>query len=257
MIDLHTHILHEIDDGATSLEMALAMAKVAVGDGITTIAATPHGLSYTGVSRRYSVALLKTRLDELRAALEYAEIPLEVVAGTELLYDGDLPARLKAGELLPYGSSRAVLMEFPNNVVPATLEQGIFALQLAGYRVLVAHPERIKAVQDDPNLLIPLIERGALMQLTAETLTGGQGRRMQRIAETLLTHGMIHVLASDAHGQHVNRLPLLSAARQRAAELVGEAAAAALVQHTPAAILADSPLDPSPPQRVQPRRWFW
>lgn len=257
MIDLHSHILHDIDDGATSLDMSLEMARVAVNDGITTIAATPHGFSGTPVSRRYSVPRLRERLDELRTALERERLPLEVVPGTELLSDASLPERLKAGELLPYGDSRTVLLEFPNHATPATLEQGIFMLQVAGYRVLLAHPERLRVVQDDPNALISLIERGVFTQLTAEALTGKQGRKLQELSETLVRHALIHVMASDAHGPHVDRMPLLSAARRRAAELIGEAAASALVQHTPAALLSDGPVDVASPQLVQKRRWFW
>lgn len=257
MIDLHCHILHDIDDGPSTLDGALEIARAAVADGIMTTAATPHGRSSSSVSRRYSIERLHTRLDELRAALAQAQLPLDLVPGTEVFYEGDVVERLRAGELLTYGSSATVLMEFPGNILPTTLEQGIFMLQLAGYRVLVAHPERIGAVQTDPNMLIPLIERGALMQLTADALVGNQGSRMQQLAEILLTHNLIQVIASDAHGSHVQRMPLMASARRRAVELVGEAAADMLVRQTPAALLADRVPDLPTPRQVTARRWFW
>jgi protein-tyrosine phosphatase len=257
MIDLHCHILHDIDDGPETLEASLGMARMAVEDGITIVAATPHGRSSSSVSRRYSVDRLHTRLNELRSALAQERLPLKLIAGTEIFFEGDLPERLKAGELLTYGTSQTVLIEFPGNILPAALEQGIFAVQLAGYRVLVAHPERIKAVQKDPNVLIPLIERGALMQLTADALLGSQGDKMQQLCETLLTHGMAHVLASDAHGPHVQRLLQLSSAHQRATELLGKKAADTLVRQTPAALLVDRMPELPEPQWVEARRWFW
>ncbi len=256
MIDLHTHILHDIDDGPAALEGSLELARAALSDGISILAATPHGRSSFG-SKNYSVDLVHARLEELRAALAAAQLPLEVVPGTELFGEADLPARLKSGELLTYGNSRTILVEFLNNEIPITIEQVVFALQLAGYRVLVAHPERIRAVRNDPNVLVPLIERGALMQLTADALLGRQGEALQQIAETLLTHRMVHVIASDSHGTHLQRMPALSAARQRAAELLDAASAEALVHGTPAALLADAPVDLPAPQPVQPRKWWW
>ena len=112
MIDLHSHILHGMDDGARDLEASLAIARAALDDGTTTIAATPHGRR-AGGSSRYSVELLHQRLAELRAALAEAGLPLEVVAGTEIYGEAGLSLRLKRGELLGYGSSKAVLIEFP------------------------------------------------------------------------------------------------------------------------------------------------
>lgn len=259
MIDLHTHILHQIDDGPPALDGSIEMARVALADGITTMAATPHGRSSVG-GWNYSVALLRERLETVRAALADENLPLAIVPGTECYADADLPERLAAGELLSFGDSRAVLIEFPNNAPPALLEQTVFAMQLARYRVLIAHPERIKAVQSDPNVLLPIIERGALAQLTAEALVGGQGATLQYVAEVLVAHRLVQVLSSDAHGRHLSRMPLLSPARARAAELVGAEAAEAMVLATPQALLSDGPLNLPPPQTVRdyaPPRRFW
>lgn len=255
MIDLHCHILHSIDDGPRDLAGSLELARAALADGITTVAATPHGRS--AFSTRYTVALAQERVAELREALAAEGLPLKVTPGTELLADADLPARLTRGELLTYGASRTVLVEFSNAARIATLEQMVFALQLAGYRVLIAHPERIRVVQQDPNELIPLIERGALMQLTADALVGRQGETLQQVAETLLTRRMIHVIASDAHGSHLDRMPNLGAACRRAAALLDADAAEALVRGVPAALLADAPFAPPLPERVPARRWWW
>jgi protein-tyrosine phosphatase len=231
----------------------LELARALLDDGVTTVAATPHGLENHHVVR-YSVPLLRERLAELHAALAAESLPLEVIPGTELYCAADLPARLRAGERLPYGTSRAVLVEFPLNVLPNTLEQTVFALQSAGYRVLVAHPERYRVVQHEPELLAPFIERGVLMQLTAEALLGGQGEVMQELSEVLVSQRLIQVIASDAHGSHQGRMPCLSAARVRAAELTDEAEAWAMVRDTPAALLSDGPLHVLPPQLGGPSR---
>ena len=254
MIDLHSHILPGLDDGATTLEEALAIGRMAAADGIHTIAATPHSPASIA-SRRYDPTLIREQVAALNAALAAEAIDLTVVAGTEICYDVDLVGQLRRGALLPYGASRTVLLELPHDTLPPAIDQALFALQVAGYRVVLAHPERIGAVQRDPNMLLPLIERGALMQLTAEALTGGQGQRLRAAAETLLSHGMAHLLASDAHGMPPRRPAILSAARSRATALLGPDAATTLVTTTPAAILQDAPLRLDSPRPVARARW--
>ena len=254
MIDLHSHILYGLDDGARSQEESMAMARMAAADGIAVMAATPHSPASTA-SLVYAPADVQARTERLAAALEDAGIALQLVAGTEVSFEGDMAAKLERGRLLPYAGTRTVLLEPPWGRLPEHFGAAVFSLQVAGYRVLLAHPERLPDVQENPNLLIPLIERGVLVQLTAQALTGGQGGHMRAVAETLLTHGMVHVMASDAHGLPPRRPPVLAPAHARAAALIGEQAAQALVLDTPRALLADLPLHPPAPQPVSHRRW--
>ena len=254
MIDLHSHILYGLDDGAATLEEALAMCRMAAADGIQVIAATPHSPT-SPAGHNYDPALIRERMAELRAALAAEGTTLELVAGTEIYYDARVAEQLRRGALLPYADSHAVLLELSHSAPPPLIEQAVFAVQAAGYRVVLTHPERIAAVQQDPNTLLPLAERGALVQLTGAALTGEQGERLRATAEALLTHGMAHVLASDAHGTPPRRAPVLSAARDRAAALVGAEAAEALVSTTPAAILRGAPLHLPPPRPVERARW--
>jgi protein-tyrosine phosphatase len=255
MIDLHSHILHGLDDGARSLDESLAMARLAVADGITVMAATPHSPASTA-SIVYEPAVVRARAARLASALAAEGIALQVVVGTEVSFEPAMAEKLDRGELLTYAGSRTVLLEPPWGQLPANFATALFSLQIAGYRVLLAHPERLPDVQDDPNLLIPLIERGMLVQLTAQALAGGQGDHMRAVAEMLLTHNLVHVLASDAHGPAPRRTPSLAYARRRAADLLGEVAASALVLDTPRALLEGLPVTPPPPRPVakRPRR---
>lgn len=237
MIDLHTHILHEIDDGSRSLAAAVELARAAIADGITTLAATPHGRSSVNVGSRYSVERLRARLAELRAALAAAGLALTIVPGTEIYGEPGVADRLRRGELLTYGETRTALVEFPAHISPAGLGAVLDELAAANYRVVLAHPERIRFVQDDPQALRPLIAAGAQMQLTADALVGAQGEWMQALAEQLLRLGLIQVIASDSHGPHFDRMPNLGAAHARAAQILGGAAARALVYDTPLAII--------------------
>ena len=245
MIDLHFHILHGLDDGARTWEESLELGRMAAAGGTKVVAATPHSPGSTA-SRIYDPELIVERAAELEAALRAEGVDLMIVAGTEINFDVKAADALRHGLILPYYGTRTVLLEPTFGFLP-TFDTVIFELQALGYRVLLAHPERIPDVQHDPNRLIPLIERGVLMQITAEALIGAQGERMQRLCELLLTHNMAHVLATDAH-QPTHRPPLLKPAHERAAALIGATAANVLVNTTPAAILADAPFQPAPPK---------
>lgn len=254
MIDLHSHILYDLDDGTRTLDESIAVARMAAADGTRVMAATPHSRGSTAC-RHYDPSLIRERVAALNAALAAEQVPLEIIDGTEIAYDGDIVDQLKRGALLTYGRGRAILLELAYGEIPPAFDTALFNLQVAGYRVVLAHPERIREVQHDPNCLLPLIERGVLMQITAEALTGEQGERMRATTETLLTHGMAHLLASDGHGLPPRRPPVLTPAVARAAALVGPDVASALVTTTPAAILHDQPLRLAPPQPVTQHGW--
>lgn len=243
MIDLHSHILYGVDDGARTLAESLELGRMAAAAGTRVIAATPHGPGSVA-TRVYDADLIAERAAEIEAALRAEGIELQVVAGTEINFDAKAVDALRHSLVIPYAGTRTVLLEPTYGFTPS-FESVVFAIQALGYRVLLAHPERVGEVRDDPNCLIPLIERGVLMQLTAEALTGAQGGRMQRLCETLVTHNFVHVIASDSH-RPTQRPPVLGPARDYAAHLLGEAAANALVEANPAAILADRPIHVSP-----------
>lgn len=253
IIDLHSHILYGFDDGARTLDESLELGRMAAAAGTRVIAATPHGPGSIA-SRLYDADLIPERAAEIEAALRAEGVDLRVVAGTEIDFDAQAVDALRHGLIIPYAGTRTVLLE-PTYGFTRAFETVVFAIQSLGYRVLLAHPERVHEVQDDPNLLIPLIERGVLMQLTAEALTGAQGGRMQRLCETLVAHHMIHVIASDSH-RPTQRPPLLAPAHQHAAKLIGQDAADALVHANPAAILADQPVHGPPPKPRSAWR-FW
>ncbi len=249
MIDFHTHILHDIDDGPKTIDVSVAMARVAVEDGIRTMVATPHAPGFGW--GRSSGARVREHLEQLREALETAGVPLEVLPGNEMFCDLRLPSLLQSGEFLTCNDTNTVLVECPiYEPFPSVFPHVVHDLQTTGYRVVLAHPERIRDVIDDPNTLIPYIERGVLMQLTSQALMGVQGERARRLAETLVTHDLVHLIASDAHNVPPYRPPLLSSARERAAELVEKAAAQALVCDTPGLLVAGREFTPPTPRAV-------
>ena len=249
MYDLHCHILPGIDDGPPDWTTALALARSLAAEGVTHVAATPHGPG-SSQARHHDPTLLRELVMQLRQHIQRMRIPLQVTLGTELVLDVGMVEQLRAGTLLPYGTSRAILLETPTHIVFEHLERAIFELQLVGHRVVLAHPERTRAFQDNPNLLVPLVERGVLVQVTAGSLSGLHGERLREVATQLLCHDLAHIIATDAHAPTGSRAPALRDALAYASVLVGEDNARAMVTAIPEALLNDGPLPARSPRTV-------
>jgi protein-tyrosine phosphatase len=234
VIDLHSHILPGLDDGARSLEDAREIARGAIGDGITTMAATPH------VRADYPTTPdeMEAGVEELRADFEQQGIELEVVPGGELdigLLWQVLPADLARFTLGQTG--RYLLLEMPYRGSPIALVGAAARLRRRGITPVVAHPERNPVVQDRPDSLGSLLRAGALLQVTAASLDGRLGRAAQLCAQRLLELGVVHAIASDAHAPTLREVGLASAA-----QAVGDSELARFLTHdAPAAILAGRP----------------
>jgi protein-tyrosine phosphatase len=236
VIDLHTHILPGFDDGVRSLEEARELAQEAQAEGVSVIAATPH------VRDDYptSPERMERGVDALRADFAECGIDVKVVRGGEVAIERlwDLPQddvrRFTYG-----GAGRYLLVEFPYYDWPPLLEATLLQLRESGIRPLLAHPERNDAVQADPSLLDAVVREGALVQVTAASLSGRLGTRSQAAALHLLELGLAHVLATDSHGPHVAGRGGLAAA---AAALSDAGFARRLTAEVPAAILAGDDL---------------
>ncbi len=197
MIDLHCHILPGIDDGALDLEDSVAMARQAASDGIETVCATPH------IRHDHDVRVreLPARLAELNEAIGRAGVPVEVVGGGEVAetaLDGLDEDELRAVSL---GGGAWILLEPRPGPLGASLAGAVDRLHSAGLGALIAHPERHPSA-DMVETLSQLTRRGALVQATAAYLVGGPAREG---VLHLARHGVIHLLASDAHSSHAGR----------------------------------------------------
>jgi len=240
VIDLHTHILPGIDDGARTLDDALDMARAFVADGVTAIAATPH------VRDDYptSADMMLRAVDALRLALDEEGIPLTVHPGAEIAVDWI--ARLDETELRRLtlaGSGLYILVETPYYGWPVELVERLLGLRVAGFIPVLAHPERNGEVQGNPSLLAPLVHGGTLVQVTTASLDGRLGARSRETAHRLVTNRLAHVVASDAH------TPDVRAAGMRTAvdALQNEALAEWLVEDVPRALVAGSDVPSRPP----------
>ena len=164
MIDLHTHPIAAIDDGVQSQDEAVELCRIAVADGITTLAATPHIREGMFPNRRSGIL---EGVQALRRRLEEEKVPLRLVPGAEVYLEPEIGARARAGEYLTLNDGgRYLLLELPTRHLPAGIEDAVYRLRLEGLTPLLAHPERIIPFQEDPGRYARLLELGALGQVT-------------------------------------------------------------------------------------------
>ncbi len=233
MIDLHCHILPGIDDGAADADVAIAMARAFVADGVRVVACTPHILPglfpNSGSEIRGAVA-------QLQQTLDHRDIPLRLVCGADNHIVADFVEGLRSGHLLTLADTRYVLVEPPHHVAPPRMEDFFFGLQVAGYVPILTHPERLSWIKSHYDTIVRLVQGGMWVQLTAGSLTGAFGRSAQYWSHRLLDEGHVHVLATDAHDMR-RRPPDLARGRDHAAQRIGEAAANDLVVTLPLGVL--------------------
>jgi protein-tyrosine phosphatase len=235
MYDLHSHLLPAIDDGAPDYDTSLAMARAYAGQGVECVACTPHILP--GLYHN-SGPQIRQAVTELQAQLDGAGIPLKLVSGADNHIVPGFAAELKRGHLLPIGDSAYVLIEPPHHVVPARLEELFFNILLAGYVPVLTHPERLSWIESKYDVIERLAGRGVWMQITCGSLRGNFGRRPRYWAEKMLSEGLVHILATDAHDM-TSRPPDLLEGRIQAERLAGAEEAEHLVVTRPGGILSN------------------
>jgi protein-tyrosine phosphatase len=258
VIDLHSHILPGVDDGAPNLATALDMARMAVDDGIAVMACTPHFLP--GLYDNQS-ADIRQRVSELNAQLRDHAIDLTLVTGSDAHVRPDFLACVRNGHILTLNDSRYVLFEPPHNILPQRLDDLLFNVLAGGFVPILTHPERLEWIEGNYRVIDQYVRMGVWMQVTAGSLTGDFGRRAKYWAQKLLAEGLVHVLASDAHNL-TSRPPKLSQAFAIASGEVGLDEAEQLVLVRPEKILENSaveaiaPITVTPPKPAEPVA-FW
>lgn len=242
MIDLHCHILPAVDDGARSLEESLSMCRMAAADGCSAMVATPH--QRRGEWWNADRGALERRAAELAAAVEADGHGLRVFLGGEVHVDSEFLTDVlgyPGSGVLPLAGSRYLLVEFPASFAEGAAEDLIYELAVAGWRPIVAHPEFIPWLAEEPGRLERLVEQGATVQVTAMSVTGEFGKRPQRCVQDLLEADLVHFVASDSHDTR-NRPPGLKRAHDWIAERWGAPRARQLTLDHPLAVVEDRPL---------------
>ena len=232
MIDIHSHILPDLDDGARDFDEAVKLLEIAASDGIEAIVATPHIRDGLYPNNLRSITEKTAELREVVAG----KVDIEIYTGAEVHISTNIVERVKARTIPTINDKGYMLLELPEFVLPPRTEDLIFDLKLAGITPIIVHPERYGWIRKDRRHLERFVEIGAHLQITGSSLTGGFGKGAREIAKALLKDGLVSVIASDAHSPG-HRPPKLRAAQEVAAKIIGVDASMKLVRENPEKIL--------------------
>lgn len=197
MIDIHSHILPGIDDGAQTVEDSIAMARMAVQEGIQKMIATPHHKNGKYENRKIDII---SQVVELNEILIKEGIPLEILPGQETRIYGEVLKDYKYNEILTLNDGgKYLFMELPSGNVPRYTEQLLMDIQFERLTPIIVHPERNQELIQNPELLYNFVKNGALTQVTAGSVSGAFGKTIQKFAIQLVESNLTHFISSDAH----------------------------------------------------------
>ena len=217
MIDVHCHILPEIDDGSKTMEESIKMAKIASEEGIKKIISTSH---FHPESKFIMGKELENKIENLNYILKENKIDVEVYIGNEIYYTQDLLSKLDELGFYTLNNSRYVLIEFSPIKFPENLADIVYEFKLKGYIPVLAHIERYSDIVKSPNLVYDYINEGALIQVNASSIVGKNGKEVKKLCDILLDCDMIHFVGTDAHGSDKRR-PLIKDAYYYTEEKIG------------------------------------
>lgn len=251
MVDIHTHIVPELDDGAENLDQALEMARVSSEEGVSKMVATPH--IFRGSYGYDDLAFLPGRIEKLNKVLQSRGIELEVLPGAEVHVSHDLLTRIRKNRRqLMLNEGSYMFVEFPSDHIFPGVPQLLFEIMKEGITPIIAHPERNAVFRRNPGILYDLIQKGALSQVNGGSFIGTYGSHVQEAALYFLEHGMIHFVASDCHNTRTLK-PCLFDAVQCLRSLVEEEVVEALVRDNPSAVVEDRAI-PFIPDPCKPKK---
>ncbi len=239
LIDIHSHILPDLDDGSVSVVETKAMLRQAYKDGITCIIATPHFNVYRGqIATR---VLSQTRHEQM---LEYIkEFPgMKVLLGQEICYNKESMKHLNNGIISTMADTQYILIEYGPKVTKERIHDSLQDALGNGYIPIIAHPERYYCVMDGVVKLEEFLKGGAYIQLNATTVTGQDGKDRQLWALDEIMSGHVQFIASDSHGS-VSRKPLLSGAYKIVEKKIGAEVAKKIFIDNPKMLLQNNYLD--------------
>ncbi len=240
MIDIHHHLLWDLDDGATSVEVTLDMARMAAADGMTHVVCTPHANG----RYEYQPEVIAGKIAELQRLLESEQISLQLGRGCDfhMSYENiqaaqDDPARYSINGL------GYLLVEIPDYGLPRGLAEVFYQMQIVGLTPILTHPERNRTLQTDRSLLLEWLRAGVLVQVTAGSVVGRMGKQAERMAHELLANRWVHFLATDAHNT-TSRPPKMREAFEAVAKKYGPDYAHLLCVSNPLAAFTGRPMPP-------------
>ena len=240
MIDIHHHLLWDLDDGASSLETSLAMARVAAEDGITHVVCSPHA----NMHYAYDSDVVAAKIDELQRLLDKEQIVLKLGRGCDfhMSYENIQEAKADPTRYSINGHGY-LLVELPDYSLPRGMTEILYELRLARLTPILTHPERNPTLQADEARMLDWLRGGLLVQVTAGSVLGHMGKKAERMSHQLLANRWVHFLATDAHNT-TSRPPRMHAAFDLVAQRYGSDYAHLLCVSNPLAVFMGNPMPP-------------
>lgn len=232
-IDIHNHILPQLDDGSKSMEQTLEMLRIAYMDGIRTIIATPH---YREGYYTNSVSVLEEQIAKVTKAMNSIVPDMEILLGTEIYYSHETVRLLKEKEIPTMAGSRYVLVEFSISSDFQYIKNGLQELLFEGYIPILAHAERYIYIRNDLNNIRELIETGIYFQINAMSIIGEMGRDCKKAARVLLKYNGVHFIATDSHSEFT-RAPRIKKAIDYITKKYGDSYAEELLYKNPSKVV--------------------
>ncbi|GFR35683.1 tyrosine-protein phosphatase [Thermobrachium celere] len=196
MIDIHTHLLPNIDDGPEDIDTTLKMIEIYKNEGVSSVIATPH---YYLPKFENIPNVIKEKVESVNNILKENNIDFKIYPGSEVFVSKHILEDIKQGRIQTLNDTRYILLEFDFKKFPSYGLDLIYEIHLLGYRVIVAHPERYEYVIDDITFLNSLIDEGCLIQLNSSSLTGIFGKEVKKTALKIVENGSYNFIATDAH----------------------------------------------------------
>jgi len=241
MIDIHAHILPGVDDGPESLDRSLEMLSRGVKDGIRGVVCTSHVLDV--LDEKVEEEFIR-KFEELKAGAEKMGLNVSLWLGSEIHCQARFDMRFKVATF--NNNRKYALLELPLVNYPVNAEDIFFTLRLEGITPILAHPERNTVIMQKPEIVYALIQRGVLMQVNSDSLTGNFGKKVKRVAFQMLDHRMVHFIATDCHSPK-NRPMRLSKAYTIVRRRYGEKEAEKLFCRNPYKAVIGEEISSPPP----------
>lgn len=254
MIDIHSHILPGVDDGAKTMEEAVEIVEIASACGVTTIVATPH---FMGLPADDYLSKIQKSADTLIKNISEKKICVDLIVGAEVLLFPELPEIVADYPELTIGRQKKYLLfEFPFDQIPPYVDTVLFQLLAKGITPIIAHPERHFVLQRKPQLVIDLIHKGVLTQCNTGSLLGKFGKSAQKSLLKLLDLEAVHAFASDTHSVPSRGVCSLAAGRKALEKRVGEDKTIEMMQTNPGKIIRGKSFSIALPEKRKKRLFF-
>ena len=230
--DIHTHILPGVDDGAAGMPQAMELVRMAWKNGTRTLFLTPH---YRGKFKESPQWLRESF--SMFSQMVREELPaMKLVLGSEVHYEAEMPERIQQKQVLSINDSQYLLLEFRGSTLRSQIIAGVSEVIRCGFTPIIAHVERYQEFLTDDSLVPEVLEKGALVQLNADSVMGQNGLRVKKFCHRMLKEQMVHFIASDAHDTR-KRPPLLRDCFLRVHKKYGEEYAAQVFYHNAQAVI--------------------